>query len=1079
MLRFLLSVLITVWAGSAMAADKPLYGPAPDWVAPIEVPKPQEDTGGGLQSLLKDVQIKVTDAGTVSYVRSVSDVRTSQGLRAAGNLALPWSPRSDTLTIHHVHILRGGEVIDALAGGRTFTVVRREENLELAILDGILTATFQPSGLRVGDRLDFAFTLDRSASAYLGHAEQFTVNMLDTPTQRLRLRAIWPKDKPVRWRVAEGLPKPKMTTLKGQTELLIDMTDVQTLKTPDSAPGRFSEVGYMEVSDHQGWKDISTLLAPHYNAAMQLPADSPLRAEIAKIRAASNDPKVQAAAALRLVQDDVRYVYLSLDGDYLPVAAHETWVRRFGDCKGKSVLLAAILRELGIEAEPALVSVTRNSGLNARLPLMQAFDHVIVRAVLGGKVYWMDGARTGDRLLDAQAPGAYRWALPIRVAGADLERLPAPVLLKPTEDIDLQLDARGGLDAPAPVTARATFWGDGATTLKLAYDELSGPDRAAFVRAYWENGYKWIKVKDTAFRYDDATGEAHVTMTGEADMDWEGRVAAVRRYEVDGGWVGWKTKYEREPGPHADAPFAISPTYERNSETILLPNEGEGFSIAGANVDRTVGAWRITRKASLNKGVFSMETSTISVADEMPYAEAQAAVGPLAELYKDGLYVVAPSFYRATEAELKAMADEAPTAESLVEQGALHLTRGDLDEAVKVLTEAVKLDPQSALAVANRGVAYFWKGDLAAAQADSDKAIALNPREAVPYNLRGLLAARKGEHQKAIEAFTRSDELGAGSAFPLIQRSRSRQALGDNDGALADLEAALKYDPAGTNIYEARVRILLGQGKREEAKAEADKFIALQAADADGHLARGNMFLITGRKAEAREAFDASLALEKAAPAYIGRSQTYAAADRPKAFADLEEARRLDPEMSESRVLLASFRLADGDAAGALRDIDAFLADQPNHHGAQSLRGSALLRLGRYDEALAEVNKRLETEPGDPSLLNQRCWIRATSRQALESGLADCDASLKARPQSAAVLDSRGLIKLQMGRLDDAIADYDAALKLSPRMPSSLYGRGIARKRKGLKAEGEADLAAAKAEYPKMDELYASYGVTP
>ena len=53
-------------------------------------------------------------------------------------------------------------------------------------------------------------------------------------------------------------------------------------------------------------------------------------------------------------------------------------------------------------------------------------------------------------------------------------------------------------------------------------------------------------------------------------------------------------------------------------------------------------------------------------------------------------------------------------------------------------------------------------------------------------------------------------------------------------------------------------------------------------------------------------------------------------------------------------------------------------------------------------------------------------------------------------PDTAAFLDSRGLVRLRMGDLDKSIADYDAALKLQPHSAWSLYGRGLAKGKKGL-----------------------------
>jgi hypothetical protein len=51
--------------------------------------------------------------------------------------------------------------------------------------------------------------------------------------------------------------------------------------------------------------------------------------------------------------------------------------------------------------------------MNERLPSLAAFNHVIVRAIIDGKVYWLDGTRTGDKSgLDVLRPPPHRWALP-------------------------------------------------------------------------------------------------------------------------------------------------------------------------------------------------------------------------------------------------------------------------------------------------------------------------------------------------------------------------------------------------------------------------------------------------------------------------------------------------------------------------------------------------------------------------------------------------------------------------------------------------------------------------------------------
>ena len=110
---------------------------------------------------------------------------------------------------------------------------------------------------------------------------------------------------------------------------------------------------------------------------------------------------------------------------------------------------------------------------------------------------------------------------------------------------------------------------------------------------------------------------------------------------------------------------------------------------------------------------------------------------------------------------------------------------------------------------------------------------------------------------------------------------------------------------------------------------------------------------------------------------------------------------------------------------------------------------------------------------------NSICADEGRWSLALGAALADCDKGVALAPRSPANLDSRALVLLRLGRLDEAIAGYDLALKLAPRQAISLYGRGLAKLGKGQGMAGQADLAAARAMRPHVDDVFAEYGLKP
>lgn len=213
----------------------------------------------------------------------------------------------------------------------------------------------------------------------------------------------------------------------------------------------------------------------------------------------------------------------------------------------------------------------------------------------------------------------------------------------------------------------------------------------------------------------------------------------------------------------------------------------------------------------------------------------------------------------------------------------------------------------------------------------------------------------------------------------------------------------------------------------------------------------------------------------------LARARVHAA-DGKGALArtDLDEAARLDPKDPEPLLLRARQSLGRGDEASAKADFELAIGLAPDDRGIIGSVASAYQAARRFETALHYMDRwmaKYPDAPERPSVLNNRCWLRATWGQQLDLALADCDAAIEARPRVGAYLDSRALVHLRAGRYAQAIADYDAALRADPQAPWSLYGRGIARKRAGRAAAGEADMKAGLALNPNLRATAEGYGL--
>lgn len=364
---------------------------------------------------------------------------------------MTWNPSAGAPTVHAIKVYRGDEIIDVLQKS-DFEILRREEQLEAARLDGTLTAVLRIPDLRVGDELEVGLTtLARDPT--LGNKETGLLMLGPNPSPgRYRLQLSWDKSRNTNLKMTADMAAASRKSDRA-VEFRFDNPAIVT--PPKDAPARYQWRRVVEYSDFADWAAVSRRFAPLFAKAATLAGDSPIKREASRIAAAHARPFDRASAALKLVQHDVRYIYVGLNGGNLtPASADETWQRRYGDCKGKTALLLALLAELGINAEAVLVNASgADDGLDQRLPLPQLFDHVLVRAHIDGAAYWLDGT-----LPPVVPPGSkpafpLKWVLPLTLRGGSIENLGWRPATTPDEITLYEIDARAGFDKPARIAS--------------------------------------------------------------------------------------------------------------------------------------------------------------------------------------------------------------------------------------------------------------------------------------------------------------------------------------------------------------------------------------------------------------------------------------------------------------------------------------------------------------------------------------------------------------------------------------------------------------------------------------------------
>lgn len=1069
-------------ATPALAAPdaRPVIAPPPDWVLPAAMPAaPTAIEGASVVDLLLDQQVRLIDGGVATYRANVYRIASSQGLDA-GALQLNWDPSLETLTIHRYRILREGKVIDLVGTGAKLQVVQREKNLENATLDGELTASQQPEDLRAGDVIDLAYTIVRKDPATGGRAEGLYGPQDGVPYGRYRLRVTWPKGRTVQWRAAPGVVVPHLSEKGGESELLSDLANVTTPRPPSGAPAHYGMVNLVDLTEFPDWPSVSRAYAGLFAKAVAIAPDSPLKGEIARIAAASPDPVRRAELALALVEEQVRYLFIGMDdGGFVPAPADQTWQRRYGDCKGKTALLIALLSGLGIEARPVLVNTDDGDATAHRLPTMAGFDHVIVEATIAGRSYWLDGTRQGDTRLDRLVMPDMVVGLPATATGSGLIPMIEPTPTVPESLTSLALDASQGIEVPAPATGEMRFRGDQAAQVRMKYAGYSSTDLERVLKKLWRDTYDFVTPDEVAAREEKDSGEFVISMKGKAKMDWY-MSGSTRWYELDRARVGWKIKVERDGELNPDAPFAFDyPAWWANRETIVLPQKGTGFALQAKDIDRTVGdLYAFHRKVAITDGVLRMENDTRALKDELPATQAVSVRDEMQALANDGVFVRVPDNYLYTPADLVALAEDKPAlAKAYVQNGAVRLDQADTAGSIADEKQAIAIDPKLSMAHAVLALAYSRTGkDDEAALHEAD--LVTDAKSWLPWAARGGVFLRRTDFAGAVAAYDKVLATNRNDVSALVGRGSAHLGLGHSAQALADFDAALAIMPK-LPLEAARAVALAGVGRREEALDQADIAIARSPDDRPTRLLRINVRYQTGDSTGALADADYLLAHKPTAQDYLLHAHLLPDTDTARREADIDAALKLDGKNAEAYLLRAQGAIATGRLALADTALEEAEKRKANALAVTSLRLDLLAKRGDASAALKLANEAVSSHPDDASTRNMVCWFKATRNIALDTALADCDAAVKLAANTPSYLDSRAFARLRGGDTKGAITDYSAALHQSPDLVASLYGRGIAYARLGDRNRALADLSRARADKPDIDTVWADYGVTP
>ncbi|TCS87888.1 transglutaminase-like putative cysteine protease [Anseongella ginsenosidimutans] len=401
-------------------------GDRPGWVTDIllktEKPPLESITEGYFIALLEQ---QLHAGKQAAYTRVIREIVTGAGVQNGSEIYISFLPDYQQLTVHEVIVWRDNKPqqrldIDA------FKVLAQESDLTRFIYNGAYTAYLLLEDIRQGDRIEYSYTVRGQNPVFGGRYYKDIYFQSSSDIAQVYSSLLVPQGREFAFRAFNDVPEVKITENDGTKRYVWEDSQVQAAEYEDYQPSWFDNYAHVQVSEYAGWEEVAKW-------GMEV---NPVKSDyggifagtVSELKATSESPADYQLAAIKLVQNDIRYMGVETgEHSHRANSPSEVLEQGYGDCKDKSLLLVALLKAGGVEAQLALVNTYYREKTGELLPSPMAFNHAVVR--IGpeeGNAVWIDPTISfqGGGLRTRYFP-SYGKALVLKKGASDLELIRA------------------------------------------------------------------------------------------------------------------------------------------------------------------------------------------------------------------------------------------------------------------------------------------------------------------------------------------------------------------------------------------------------------------------------------------------------------------------------------------------------------------------------------------------------------------------------------------------------------------------------------------------------------------------------
>ncbi|WP_198675431.1 transglutaminase-like domain-containing protein [Pleomorphovibrio marinus] len=293
------------------------------------------------------------------------------------------------------------KIINPLSGKTLQTIKRKQLKEKNLVSDGTLYGDnkllfFLPTPQQYPIKIEYRWKRHVSGNFHLPRWHPY--HYFNQLIKKATFEIAYPEEIGLRYKSNVSLLPPTEIQKEGKVSLFWELSDLPSLTEsaddlPEvaTAPVHFSMQGYR--GNMQTWEDFGKWMHLLNHGKGDLSEGS--KALVHTLVDSLMDPYEKIDRLYKYLQKNYRYVSIQLGlGGWMPENANSVVQSKFGDCKGLTMLLKAMLQEAGIPSDYTLVrSGSEAKPIDLDFPSNQ-FNHAILRVPLEEETIWIECTST-------------------------------------------------------------------------------------------------------------------------------------------------------------------------------------------------------------------------------------------------------------------------------------------------------------------------------------------------------------------------------------------------------------------------------------------------------------------------------------------------------------------------------------------------------------------------------------------------------------------------------------------------------------------------------------------------------------